>query len=171
MGREKTLELVAKKLKREPELQFRRKENKKQFTFNESVNNAQPACSRRLSQRLLKDTVILKNAKEQLQEGTRAIAERQKHIRLADRSDYGWQLVEAYQQADTLKSMPRKLKKRKRQLNSRIIKSANRPVLTERRRRFSHSLDFTDHRSQWEILVFHHPRHLCHLCFSQCHSL
>ena len=36
-GKEETLELVAKKLKREPELQFRRKGNEKQFTFNESV--------------------------------------------------------------------------------------------------------------------------------------
>ena len=32
-----------------------------------------------------------------MQQGTKAISERQKLIRLADRSEYGWQLVEAYQ--------------------------------------------------------------------------
>ena len=44
------------------------------------------------------NTAALKSAKELLQQGTKAIAERQKHIRLANRSDYGWQLVEAYHQ-------------------------------------------------------------------------
>ena len=44
------------------------------------------------------ETAALKSAKEQLQLGTKAIVERQKLIRLADRSEYGWQLVEAYQQ-------------------------------------------------------------------------
>ena len=55
--------------------------------------------------------MILKSAKEQLQEGTKTIAERQKLIRLADRSDYGWQLVETYQQADTLADNEKDAKK------------------------------------------------------------
>ena len=108
------LELVAKKLKQEPELQLRRKGNKKQFTFNESVYNAiQSATSllNKVKPTAAQDTVILKNVKEQLQEGTRAIAERQKHIHLTDRSDYGWQLVEAYQQANMLTENEKDAKK------------------------------------------------------------
>ena len=44
------------------------------------------------------DTAALKSAKELLQQGTKTIAEHQKHIHLADRSYYSWQLVKAYQQ-------------------------------------------------------------------------
>ena len=44
------------------------------------------------------ETAALKSAKEQLQLSTKAIVERQKLIYLADRSEYGWQLMEAYQQ-------------------------------------------------------------------------
>ena len=46
----------------------------------------------------VQETAALKSVKEQLKLGTKAIIERQKLIRLADRSEYGWQLVEAYQQ-------------------------------------------------------------------------
>ena len=101
-GQEETLQLVAKKLKRDPaEYQFRRKGNEKQFAFNETVNNSiQSAASllEKVKPATPQDTAALKSAKELLQQGTKTIAERQKHIRLADRSDYGWQLVEAYQQ-------------------------------------------------------------------------
>ena len=44
------------------------------------------------------ETAALRSAKEQLQLGTKAIIKHQKLIRLADRSEYRWQLVEAYQQ-------------------------------------------------------------------------
>ena len=99
-GQEETLQLVAKKLKRDPEYQFHRKGNEKQFVFNEEVNDSiQSAASflEKIKPTAAQDTAILKSAKEQLQQGTKAISERQKLIRLADRSDYGWQLVEAYQ--------------------------------------------------------------------------
>ena len=39
-GQEETLQLVAKKMKRDPDVQFRRKCNEKQFTFNEAVNDS-----------------------------------------------------------------------------------------------------------------------------------
>ena len=44
------------------------------------------------------DTAALKSAKELLEQSTKTTAEHQKHIHLADRSDYSWQLVEVYQQ-------------------------------------------------------------------------
>ena len=101
-GQEETLQLVAKKLKRDPaDYQFRQKGNEKQFAFNETVNDAIQSATSQLEKvkpATAQDTAALKSAKELLQQGTKAIAKRQKHIRLVDRSDYGWQLVEAYQQ-------------------------------------------------------------------------
>ena len=100
-GQEETLQLVAKKMKRDPDVQFRRKGNEKQFTFNEAVNDSIQSAAAMLEKvkpTTAQETAALKSAKEQLQLGTKAIVERQKLIRLADRSEYGWQLVEAYQQ-------------------------------------------------------------------------
>ena len=101
-GQEETLQLVAKKLKRDPaNYKFRWKGNEKQFAFNEMVNDAIQSATSQLEKVkpvTAQDIAALKSAKELLQQGTKAIAKRQKHIRLADRSDYGWQLVEAYQQ-------------------------------------------------------------------------
>ena len=95
-GQEETLQLVAKKLKRDPaDYQFRQKGNKKQFAFNETVNDAIQSATSQLEKvkpATAQDTAALKSAKELLQQGTKAIAKRQKHIRLVDRSDYGWQL-------------------------------------------------------------------------------
>ena len=99
-GQEETLQLVAKRLKRDPEYQFRQKGNEKQFLFNEEVNDSiQSAASllEKIKPTVAQYTAILKSAKEQLQQSTKAISECQKLIRLADRSEYGWQLVEAYQ--------------------------------------------------------------------------
>jgi len=48
------------------------------------------------------DASLLKNAKEQLLEGTKSIDSRQKLIRIADRLEYGWPVAEAYQKADEL---------------------------------------------------------------------
>ena len=98
-GQEETLQLVAKKMKREPDVQFCRKGNEKQFTFNEAVNDSIQSAAAMLEKvkpTTAQETAALKSAKEQLQLGTKAIVERQKLIRLADRSEYGWQLVEAY---------------------------------------------------------------------------
>jgi len=48
------------------------------------------------------EVALLKNAKEQLLEGMKAIKERQKLIRIADQSDYGWPVAEAYRWVDEL---------------------------------------------------------------------
>ena len=44
----------------------------------------------------------MKTAKEQLLEGTKAIGEWQKLICIADMSNYGWPVAEAYQKSDEL---------------------------------------------------------------------
>ena len=89
-SQEETLQLVAKKMKRDPDFQFYRKGNKKQFTFNEAVNDSIQSAAAMLEKVKLKtaqETAALKSAKEQLQLGTKAIVERQKLIRLVDRSE------------------------------------------------------------------------------------
>ena len=80
-GQEETLQLVAKKMKRDPHFQFRRKGNEKQFTFNEAVNDSiqsAAAMLEKLKPATAQETAALKSAKEQLQLGTKAVGERQK---------------------------------------------------------------------------------------------
>ena len=100
-GQEETLQLVAKKMKCDPDFQFRWKGNKKQFTFNEAINDSiqsAVAMLEKVKPTTAQETAALKSAKEQLKLDTKAIVECQKLIRLADRLEHGWQLVEAYQQ-------------------------------------------------------------------------
>ena len=104
-GQEETAQLVAKKMKRTPDYQFRRKGNEQQFRFNDVVSDSIQSASgflEKVKPTSPQETTLLKNAKEQLVEGTKAIEERQKLIRIADRSDYGWPVAEAYQKADEL---------------------------------------------------------------------
>ena len=80
-------------MKRNPGFQFRRNGNKKQFTFNEAINDSTQSAAAMLEKVKLttvQETVALKSAKELLQLGTKAIVEHQKLIHLADRSEYGW---------------------------------------------------------------------------------
>ena len=104
-GQEETAQLVAKKLKWAPDYQFRRKGNEKQFLFNESVSDSiQTAAGmlEKMKPAIPQEATLLKNAKEQLMEGAKAIEERQKLIRIADQSEYSWPVAEAYHQADEL---------------------------------------------------------------------
>jgi len=101
-------QLVAKKLKRVLEYQFRRKGNEKQFQSNNSVSDTIQSASgtlEKMKPTVLQEATLLQKAKDQLLEGTKAIEECQKHIRIADRSDLGWSVAEAYQQVDELAAM------------------------------------------------------------------
>ena len=97
-GQEETAQLVVKRIKRDStQPQFQRKGNEKQFTFNAEVNDSIQAAVGlldKLKPEQSQAAAILKSAKEQLQEGSKAIAEWQKLIRFADRSEYGWGAVE-----------------------------------------------------------------------------
>ena len=106
-GQEETAQLVVKRIKREPaQPQFKRKGNEKQFTFNAQISDSvQTAVGLldKLKPEQPQAAVILKMAKEQLEEGMQAITDRQKLIRFADRSQYGWGAVEEYLQEDIAK--------------------------------------------------------------------
>lgn len=92
-----------KKVKRSRPLKFRRKGNEKQFKFNEEVAEKLESAEQELTNiATASDTPprivsALEKAKKSLQEGTSLLGERQKFIRLANRSEYGWELVNEYQ--------------------------------------------------------------------------
>ena len=100
-SQEETAQLVA-KMKLGPEYQFRCKGNEKQFLFNNSVSDSiQTAAGmiEKIKPVVPQEAILPRNAKEQLMEGAKAIEECQKLIRIADQSEYGWPVAEAYQQA------------------------------------------------------------------------
>ena len=106
-GQEETTQLVVKRIKREPaQPQFKRKGNEKQFIFNAQISDSvQTAVGLldKIKPEQPQAAAILKTAKEQLEEGMQAITDRQKLIRFADRSQYGWGAVEEYLQEDIAK--------------------------------------------------------------------
>ena len=76
--------------------QFRRKGNKVQYNFNSTIDESITAAKQELEQ--MKPTKkgqqeCLKKAKAHLDEGKKALEKCQKHIMVADRSDYGWATV------------------------------------------------------------------------------
>ena len=88
--------------------QFRKKGNEVQFHFNDSLGESISAAKKELSQ--LADgfattssepqKAAFKRTENHLDEGIKAITKRQKHIKVADRSDYGWATVQAYDTDD-----------------------------------------------------------------------
>jgi len=79
------------KLSKRP-YQFKRKGNEAQFTFNESVDEKIDAAKKQLELVPTPDEAAkatLKRAVSELDQGKEAIGVRQKHIRIADRSDWG----------------------------------------------------------------------------------
>ena len=79
--------------------QFRRKGNEEQFKFNASVEEHVKAEKKELEKLAPTDEGqkgIVQRTAQHLDEGTKILGIRQKHIRIADRSDLGWAVVEAY---------------------------------------------------------------------------
>ena len=95
---ERTSKELATKLNKSS-YQFRRKGNEVQFHFNATLNDSLGSAKKELEQLMPSSDGqknALKRAVSHLDEGMKAIAKRQKHIKVADRSDYGWATVQAY---------------------------------------------------------------------------
>ena len=78
--------------------QFRRKGNEEQFKFNALVDNHLGAAKKELGKlepRNEEENNIVARSKAHLDEGIKEIAVQQKQIRIADRSDLGWAVIEA----------------------------------------------------------------------------
>ena len=90
--REASDEKLVKKLKLEKAPVFRKKGHEKQYLHNEEVRLKLSDVRSALTQ----EPPAVEKAKTLLEEGEKLITERQKHIRIADRSEHGWATVEEY---------------------------------------------------------------------------
>ena len=80
--------------------QFRKKGNEVQFQFNSTVEESMNAARKEIKKvqpATTEEKEAVKKATIHLDEGIRAIETRQKHIKVADRSEYGWVTVSAYE--------------------------------------------------------------------------
>ena len=100
-SQEESTKQVVRKLDDERKLSFKKVGNEKQFCFNQSLEQHLDAAQHELSKidtssmnEEVKKTI--EAAKEELKEGQQEVSAHQKHIHLADRSEYGWATVEAY---------------------------------------------------------------------------
>ena len=95
---EKTSHELAQKISKSS-YQFKRKGNEVQYSFNSGIEESISSAQRELR----KITPVGEEQKEAwkkvdgfLDEGIKSLEKRQKHIKVADRSDYGWATVEHY---------------------------------------------------------------------------
>ena len=97
-GQESSSKKVVQKIQKRV-YQFHRKGNEEQFKFNSAVEEHFDAAKKelgKLESRGEAENKIVEHIKAHLDEGTKMIAIRQKHIKIADRSDLGWAVIEAY---------------------------------------------------------------------------
>ena len=90
---------LVKKMRLTKGVEFKCKGNEKQHTFNEEVRDKIESATKALSA----TPPAEEKAMESLKEGEKLITVRQKIIRIADRSEYGWNTVnecEEYELAD-----------------------------------------------------------------------
>ena len=98
-GQDNAAQIVVQKLKADRSYTFRKKGHEEQYRFNadiESHLNRVQGEAAKIHPPTEKERRSLEALKAQLQEGIQAIACRQKRIKVADRSDYGWAVMKAY---------------------------------------------------------------------------
>ena len=99
-GQDMAAEHVVKKLKRDRGLEFKKKGHERQFFFNDKVKDKMENATvmmKKIDPSTAPNKEALEEAKKELEEGIQLISQRQKLIRLADRSDYGWDTVHEYE--------------------------------------------------------------------------
>ena len=84
------------KVRREKPYAYRRKGNEEQASFNEKVEDSIVAAQMELEGATPPTSGALDRAKKSLKEGLALLCERQKLIKLADRSEHGWGVVAEY---------------------------------------------------------------------------
>ena len=95
---EDATERALKRARKDRPLDFNRKGHEEQFNFNLQVQDNLTAAARQLEklESSDQDKLIIKKAKDELEEGAAALADRQKMIQLADSSENGWGAVAEY---------------------------------------------------------------------------
>ena len=105
-SKDEAKEAIAKRLKKERKLNFKSKGNKVQHETNEEVLDKLEAAVSGIEKAIAdpgNGEASLEKTVEILNEGKSLLATRQKHIRIADRSEHGWNTVMEYE-ADELAS-------------------------------------------------------------------
>ena len=88
---------IVKKMKLEKKVTFKKKTHEKQHDFNEEVCHKISVAQRSLDSATTPD---VEKAMEALKEGEKLISARQKLIKVADRSEFGWATVKEYVEDD-----------------------------------------------------------------------
>ena len=99
-GQEMAAEKVVKKLKRDRGYEFKKKGHERQYLFNDDIKDKMDSAAASLAKVTPanpKDKEALDNAAKELKEGVDAVTLCQKLIRLADRSEFGWEAVNEYE--------------------------------------------------------------------------
>ena len=97
-SQEQATQEVIKTFKQQNEYSFRKKGNHIQYQFNAAVDASLQVAKKlsKLQPTNGQEQAALKRVSDSLEEGIAAISERQKKIKLADRLDYGWEMVATY---------------------------------------------------------------------------
>ena len=90
--RESAEERLVKKIRLDPQSSYKKKSHEKQIIFNSAVEDKLDLCASALEE----SPPAVEKAKEMIREGKKLIATRQKLIKIADRSEYGWATVDEY---------------------------------------------------------------------------
>ena len=92
--REAANESLTKRIRLDRGLVFKKKQYEKQYCFNEEVREKISSATNSLDSA----PPAVERAKEALKEGERLLVARQKAIRIADRSEFGWATVDEYEE-------------------------------------------------------------------------
>ena len=98
-AQEKTSPDLAKKMN-SSSYQFKKKSHEHQYLFNAGLLDTLDSTKtelRRLKPTSMEDKSMLQTAQGLIDEGLKSLATRQKYIKIADRSEYGWATVKHYQ--------------------------------------------------------------------------
>ena len=99
-GQDSVAQRACKKMRHERVPKFKKKGHERQHLFIEDIKDHVDEASKILSKlepANNQEEETVKAAMEELDYGTKALVARQKLIHIADRSDLGWQVVEAYE--------------------------------------------------------------------------
>ena len=93
--RESADDRLVKKLRLDGKTTFKKKSHEKQYYFNEQVRDKLVDS---VTGALEQTPPAVEKAKALIKEGNKLIDVRQKHIKIADRSEYGWATVAEYEE-------------------------------------------------------------------------
>ena len=134
-SQETLTKLVAQKIEEEHDYTFRKKGHEKQWRFNKVVDshidNALDEIKKLPGSKYQNTAMIMENIQE-LTKGREEIADRQKKIKMADRSEYSWGMVKVYKRNELADNSADE--KRMEKAEKEAKKSATKRRKTKRRR-------------------------------------